>query len=150
MFAHRFARVAHACPRRAVILLLFAVVTCLTGMTHAPAGVVASAHGATLSAHHTETQQQRSPGLDAGTGSAASKDTGETPGPLAGDSGTCSAGTTFHDGCLTVSPDQQLAAPAPSSIGWPAYAPRPLQPLKHSVAYHPPGPTPGSLSINRT
>ncbi|SMY05247.1 hypothetical protein BANT918_03321 [Brevibacterium antiquum CNRZ 918] len=150
MFAHRFARVAHACPRRTVILLLLAVVTCLTGMTHAPAGVAESVHGAALSAHLTETQRQCSPGLDVGPGPAASKVAGETPAPLAGDSGTCSAGTTFHDGCLTVSPDQQLAAPVPSSIGWPADAPRPLQPLKHSVTYHPLGPNPGSLSINRT
>lgn len=149
MSAHRFARVAHARPRRTVLLLLLAILTCMTGTTHAPTVDVVSAHEFALSAHLSEMQQD-SPGLDAEAGPAAPQNADEASEPLAGDSGTCSVGTTSHDGCLTVTPDHQVEAPTPSRIGWLADAPGPPHPLLRSMVYHPPAPTPGSLSINRT
>lgn len=150
MPVHRFARVVHARPRRIVFFLLLTVLTCLTGVAHAPVVDAPPAHEFAVSADLTQWQQQDSPRLDVNAGSAGSQNTDETPSPLTGDSGSCSVGMTCHDGCLTFSPDHQLAAPAPSSIDWPADAPRPPHPLLRSTPYDPPAPTPGSLSINRT
>lgn len=154
MHAHTFHRVAQALPRMAVFLMLLAVLACMTGMTHAPVQGVAPAHGSadgsSLSANSTQPQPQNAPGLDAEPGSATAKNTHETPMPLAGGSGHCSAVSASPGGCLTVSPGQPLAAPPPSFIGWLSEAPRAAQPLLRPTAYRPPAPTPGELSIKRT
>lgn len=128
MYASTVDRVARALPRMPVLVLLLALLACMTGMTHAPVPGAAPAHGSAVSAPESHAM----------------------PMPPTGDSGHCSAATDSPGGCLTVSPGQPLAAPPASFIGWLTEAPRPAQALLHPTAYRPPAPTPGELSINRT
>lgn len=103
-----------------------------------------------FSSHIAEPQQQGVAGFDVAPRTAESHNTDAVPTPLAGHFGHCSADTTSPEGCLTVSPYYQMAIPPPSSIGWLADAPRPSHPPLQPMAYHPPSPSPGELSISRT
>lgn len=151
MLAHTFARIVLVRSRMVVFLLLLAVLACVTGATHAPAVDSASTLGSALPSHIAEPQQQGIAGFDVEPRSAESHNSGAAPAPLAGDFGHCSANTTSPEGCLTVSLYYQMAIPPPpSSIGWLPDAPRPSHPPLQPMAYHPPSPSPGELSISRT
>ncbi|MGP5396453.1 hypothetical protein [Arthrobacter rhombi] len=127
MYAHTVRRVPPAVPRLGILLTLLAVLMCMAGVAHAHDVSTPPAHG-----------------------SVSSQNIHETPLPPAGDSVHCSAGIASDGGCLTVSSGHLLAAPPPPFIGWLADAPRPAQPSLRPTAHHPPSPTPGELSINRT
>lgn len=150
MLAHTFARLGLVRPRMIVFLLVLAVLVCVTGTAHTRAVVSVSTPGSAFSSHIAEPQQQDVAGFDVAPRTAESHNTDAVPTPLAGHFGHCSADTTSPEGCLTVSPYYQMAIPPPSSIGWLADAPRPSHPPLQPMAYHPPSPSPGELSISRT